>query len=816
VLAVTWPAVAPAHDLGAPPFGGDWDASAIYVNQYGDARIDSLVIGPAGERLTGAVYWDDAGAATATTTGPLETEMAWYGPISGRVSDAGPGAASINQFVEANDRYTISIAGRDDVDVGQVGLAIDGPSYIGTQTIGLEGGYNEAYGSVSGEIFGRFDYVFYRFTAPWTKVWNISLNNRGVDPTMVIFDADGNPIGGSFLTAIGWETLWSRELQFGEEIFIRVDGKGAATGRYDLSVYDAEIVPAQWVTTVADSGPGSLRWAIESANIWPDHSTIWIDPQDGDTLNLLSELPDIAWDVTFKFAPGVTSFTIDAELARDYDGNQDGWGVFHVFGSINTAAAPMTIRNFNHNAINLGGSASTPRYRNSVIEGLTLITDWEAADSNLAPWAGSGFPCGIYVAQGGAVIRNNVIAGPLVGIVSVAPEVRIDANQISDCMTGILAANASITSNLVAGNVTGLATAGVAGSGFILSIGGPGVGNVFADNVQSGVYLNFVAGGGNNWQGYGRLGLFGNTFLRNNVGVTFDNAKGALVGGTPPSQGNTITSAGNVVLGPQVTQAINAGVFLPPSIYRAGLYGLGDVTGSMALNTTIETPFLGINLAQAQGLTIANTIVRNHSGLGLVAQGQVGIPDTAAGLAGTVIRGLTVERIGGLPTIDTAGAVLIDATGMRIESSNFRGDTTGIFVFNDAAGLVIVDNVFTGRATGVGLFQAKNLAFGQLGRGNTVQNAPGAGIYTGGNLAGTSLVANTITGNAVGIVLDNTTNLAIGGPTDSHGNAITGTGNSTGIWARLACSGTSIKKTRFSAHAADASLASATGIDFQP
>jgi nitrous oxidase accessory protein NosD len=217
-----------------------------------------------------------------------------------------------------------------------------------------------------------------------------------------------------------------------------------------------------------------------------------------------------------------------------------------------------------------------------------------------------------------------------------------------------------------------------------------------------------------------------------------------------------------------------------------------------------------VNLAQAQGLTVADTTVRNHSGLGLVAQGQ------GVGMAGTVIRGLTVERTGGLPAVETAGVVLIDATGMRLESSNFSGDTTGIFVFNDAAGLVIVDNVFTGRATGVGLFQAKNLVFGQLGRGNTVQNAPGAGIYTGGNLAGTALVGNTIAGNAVGIVLDNTTNLAIGGPTDSHGNAITGTGNSTGIWARLSCSGTSIKKTRFSAHAADASLASATGIDFQP
>lgn len=773
------------------------------------------MVGPTGERLTGAVYWDDAGSATVITTGPLETEMAWYGPISGYVSDAGPGAASITQYVEAHDRHTISIAGRGDVDVGQVGLAIDGPTYVGAQTIGVEGGYNESIGSVSGEIYGQFDYAFYRFTAPWTKVWNIYLFDRGGDPTMVVFDAQGNPIGGSFLAAVDPSTDWSGEVRAGEEIYIRIDGRGAATGKYEFSVNDAEILGECWVTTVADSGAGSLRAAIEAANVWTDNTTIWIDPRDGNTLNLLSSLPEISYDVTFKFAPGVTSFTIDAELARDYEANQNGWGVIRAYRSINTAPAPMTIRNFNHNAINLGGMADNPKYGNSVIEGLTLITDWEAADSNLFPGATSGFPCGIYVAQGGAVIRNNVITGPLVGILSIAPGVRIDANQISDCMAGIGAGFASVTSNLVTGNITGLATAGGVDS-FSLSVGGPGVGNVFADNVQSGVYLNLFAPAVGIAVGYRRLGLFGNTFLRNNVGVTFDKAKGALVGGTPPSQGNTITCAGNVVLGPQATRAINNGQFLPPSIYRAGLYGLGDVSGSIALNTTIETPFLGVNLAQAQGLTIANTTVRNHSGLGLVAQGQAGLPNTAAGLAGTVISGLTVERTGALPAIETAGVVLIDATGMRLEAGNFSGDTTAIFVFNDAAGLVVVDNVFAGRSTGVGLFQAKNLAFGQIGRGNTIQNASGAGIYNGGNLAGTSVVANTIKGSPTGIVLDNTTNLAIGGGTDAHGNTITGTGNSTGIWARLSCAGTSIKKTKFSSHAANTVLGAATGISFQP
>jgi len=799
VLAVTWPATAPAHDL-IPIYPQSARADyleQIYVNQFGDARIDNLVIGPAGERLTAAVAWNNSGFATATTTGPLETEMAWYGPISGYSSDAGLGAASITQDVEFNDLQTISIAGRNDVDVGHVGLAIDGPASVGIQTIDVQGDYNEAYGSTIGDIFSKRDYRFYRFTAPWTKVWNVNAWDLGTRPTMVVFDSEGNPIGGTFLTALSryddtdnTTVRWSGEIRGGEEIFIRIDGTAASTGSFSIDISGAEQTGELWVTTAADSGVGSLRWAIEQANIWPDHSTIWLAPTNGNTLNLLSDLPELDYDTTFRFAPGVTSFTIDQGLVpQSPDGTANQW-VLGGSGRISTLDAPMTLRNVKGTGVWFT--------QNSDIQGLTIIGAPGVAGTAgiflLSPWHNLPF-------NSGSRIRNNVIEGMTFGMALVnVPGLDIDSNHIRSCQNGIFAGGAlhgtSITDNVFERNDTGIAAYGLQG----VTIGG----NEFIDNVKSGIYFSGSASDNDpdkpDPSSCERTGVFSNTFVRNNVGVTFDKAQNVLVGGTPASQGNTITADGNTAL----------------FQYRAGLYGLGDLTGSIALNTTINTPFLGINLAQAQGLTIANTIVRNHSGLGLVAQGQVGLPGTAAGLAGTVISGLTVERTGALPPIETAGVVLIDATGMRLESGNFSGDTTAIFVFNAAAGLVIVDNVFAGRSTGVGLFQAKNLAFGQIGRGNTIQNASGAGIYTGGNLAGTSVVANRITGSPTGIVLDNTTNLAIGGVTASHGNTITGTGNSTGIWARLVCAGTSIKKTVFSAHAANTVLGASTGITFQP
>ena len=50
------------------------------------------------------------------------------------------------------------------------------------------------------------------------------------------------------------------------------------------------------VTNLADAGPGSLREAIERANLDPERDTIEFAPGVSGTIGLRSALPDLATD----------------------------------------------------------------------------------------------------------------------------------------------------------------------------------------------------------------------------------------------------------------------------------------------------------------------------------------------------------------------------------------------------------------------------------------------------------------------------------------------------------------------------------------
>src|SRR4051812_30340210 len=68
------------------------------------------------------------------------------------------------------------------------------------------------------------------------------------------------------------------------------------------------------VTTTADSGPGSLRAAVEQADVNPDQDTIRFDPAVTGTITLLSALPELSTALVVE-GPGASVLTVARSAA---------------------------------------------------------------------------------------------------------------------------------------------------------------------------------------------------------------------------------------------------------------------------------------------------------------------------------------------------------------------------------------------------------------------------------------------------------------------------------------------------------------------
>ena len=71
------------------------------------------------------------------------------------------------------------------------------------------------------------------------------------------------------------------------------------------------------VTSLNDSGSGTLREAITAANVTPEEDTITFQSGLTGTITLGSNLPDISRDLTIT-GPGVTNLTITATTAGSF------------------------------------------------------------------------------------------------------------------------------------------------------------------------------------------------------------------------------------------------------------------------------------------------------------------------------------------------------------------------------------------------------------------------------------------------------------------------------------------------------------------
>jgi parallel beta-helix repeat protein len=530
-----------------------------------------------------------------------------------------------------------------------------------------------------------------------------------------------------------------------------------------IEVLEARDLPSTFlVTTAADSGAGSLRAAILSANNHPEGNTIDFDIASGvQRIHLESPLPAIAYPVILD---GSTQPGFSAVPLVVLDGTFAGPSAdaLTITGGDSTVR-DLVIHGFGGSGIVLsgqGGNAVTGNYIGTTAAGNQAFANGER---------------GIYINSS----SHNTIGGTTTG----------SGNVISENgWTGILIDNASqnvIEGNKIGTDVTGTQPLGNAGFGIRLhdgtdnQIGGTtsGARNVISANALSGVFIG-IDSTGNVLQGnYIGTDVSGSAAMGNERrGVEVSGASDNTIGGTAAGAGNVISANSWAGL---VLEAGTTGALVQENFIGT------DATGTQALANGGH----GIRVDGANDNTIGGTTL--HSGNVISGNGMSGlyigdgsfgnqvqgnhIGTTVSGLAalgngerGVLISGASNNDIGGteagsgnLISGNAMAGVLIeqDASGNQVQGNLIGTDQTGTSALaNGAAGVRIADS-------------SNNLV------GGTVAGA--ANVISGNDQDGVNIdelaSSNLVQGNWIGTGADGTTSLGNGGNGVAIANAVSNT-----------------------------------------
>ena len=235
---------------------------------------------------------------------------------------------------------------------------------------------------------------------------------------------------------------------------------------------------------------------------------------------------------------------------------------------------------------------------------------------------------------------------------------------------------------------------------------------------------------------------------------------GRIVSGTTPGQGVSATKPIHwSVLGTADTGTGS----LRQVIANANTTGVaGVLVFSGAANEFIITSRLPAITAP---LTIDGT------GHGIVIDGNRRVDHgliLQIGAAGSTVRGLAIRGFTGFGiTLDGVRNATVDH--VTVTSLNTL-DSMGLLARGDLAGTRVVASTFTAGLRGALLDGARNLVFGEIGRGNTLslnRSAPGnpsfagTGIRAQGNVSGTVVAGNTFTDNNYGFAFIGATGLRL-------------------------------------------------------
>jgi titin len=468
------------------------------------------------------------------------------------------------------------------------------------------------------------------------------------------------------------------------------------------------------VTNTADSGTGSLRWAINQANANAGTDTIHFSIGSGaKTIAPASALPTITQTVT-----------IDATTQGGYAGTPlieiNGANAGSGVSGLTVSASNVMIKGLVINRFNLHGILINSG------SGTTVTQCYLGTDASGVNAFGNGHT-GVYMANtGGHVIGpGNVISGNAVD------GVRLDA--------------AGATGTVVKGNKIGTNAAGNSAlangfNGVVLTngahdnvIGGTTSAelNVISGNTKDGIGIGSGATGNIVEHNFIGLDSAGNAAIPNKLdGVLLTHAPNNKIGGDAPGTFNIIGSNGND--GIEVTGADAGGNLLQRNVIGSDLFG----------NLDRRNNSYGIQITDAP-----NTVIGSGawgSGGNLISCNGEGLYVSGASASGTLIQG---NRFG----LNAAGTALLQNERFDIELYGDGGNAT--------IGVPGAGNVIAGSVYG-------SINLEQTG-GNLIQS----------NYIGTDATGNVASGG-VGYVsiYRSAHNNTVGGPNINQRNIISGGG----------------------------------------
>lgn len=532
------------------------------------------------------------------------------------------------------------------------------------------------------------------------------------------------------------------------------------------------------VVSADESGPGSLREAIENANASPGPDQIYFQIDSGPaTIVLLSPLPAIVESVTIDATtqPGYAGTPLIELSGENLTSPDEDHGLIVMGG-------PTTIRGLVINRFPGAGLVIVEAGSN-VIEGNFIGTD-ATGEEALANVSG-----GLYITS----------AGNRIGGDTTAARNLISGNNNS----GLILDGPGATGNVIAGNWFGLNATGTRTvpnviAGIIISeargnvIGGSSAGhaNVLSGNDGHGVFIiygaqsNHVAGNFIGTDPTGELAGFGNV----EGGVTLLDAPGNFIGGSRATEGNVIS--GNYGIGIFVSSSASSGNRICGNLVglsAGGTAPLGNGQGGISVLDAGENVIGGsdpeagniVSGNDAVGILISGTGASNKvSGnwVGLNLSGSAAIPNRFSG----IVVAAPQTTVGGRLPAERNVASGNRLGGIQISGAEGSNATiVGNFVGTDVAGSQAVPNGFQGvvaidsaNATIGGSAPGEgNLISGNTGAGVTLVNSRGMQIL--GNRIGVASDGSSPLGNgAPGVVIRACLQTKCGGPLPGEGNQI--------------------------------------------
>jgi len=539
------------------------------------------------------------------------------------------------------------------------------------------------------------------------------------------------------------------------------------------------------VTNVADSGAGSLRQAILSANTNLGLDTIVFNiPGTGPfTMTPASALPTITDPVVIDGTtePGYAGTPLieinGSSLASGTDGLLISAGGSTVRG--------LAINRCPRDAIRIQSLGT------NVIQGNFLGTD---PSGTVARANG----------EGGVMINGS--PGNLIGGTNASARNLISGGN----QNGIYLFTSTATGNVVSGNYIGTTVTGLAAlknvyNGLEIAIassniiGGtnPGAGNVISGNGQSGVYFLSAPATGNLVQGnYIGVNANGTAAISNGQdAVTIDGVSGNTIGGTAAAARNVLSgnmesgvfiftagATSNVIAGNYIGTDKTGKVAIPNYTNGVTLDGVaGNTVGGTnagALNVISGNQQLGVLIFSAGASN--NLVLGNY--IGPDATGTNALPNTYGGVTIVGVSGNIIGATNGRNVIsgNTGNGVYLVTAGAsnNIVAGNYIGtDATGVKAMpNSLAGVYIQvpGNTIGGVVSGAGNVISGNSQNGVFIYGTTTSNNVVEGNFVGTDVTGKTAVANGYSG----VAISNAPANIIGGTASGAGNVISGNASS--------------------------------------